>query len=137
MANQVKATEANKPAAVVSKETLLRRERFRNLPKIFLPRVLHRDAGYKDGYRLFDYERDVLGDLDWESLSYLNAENFQLVDDKLKRTIARIDYKMSKDNQGELDLADPVHENIEFDPNAGLDISFMVRQLTDVIPNPD
>ncbi|MBD1568455.1 DEAD/DEAH box helicase [Aliivibrio sp. S10_S31] len=136
VANQVKATEANKPAAVVSKETLLRRERFRNLPKIFLPRVLHRDAGYKDGFRLFDYERDVLGDLDWESLSYLNAENFQLVDDKLKRTIARIDYKMSKDNQGELDLADPVHENIEFDPSAGLDISFMVRQLTDVIPNP-
>ncbi|SUC45388.1 DEAD/DEAH box helicase [Providencia stuartii] len=136
VANQVKASEANKPAAVVSKETLLRRECFRNLPKIFLPRVLHRDAGNKDGYRLFDYERDVLGDLDWESLSYLNAENFQLVDDKLKRTIARIDYKMSKDNQGELDLADPVHENIEFDPSAGLDISFMVRQLTDVIPNP-
>ncbi|MBC8662982.1 DEAD/DEAH box helicase family protein [Vibrio parahaemolyticus] len=136
VANQVKASEANKPAAVVSKETLLRRERFRSLPKIFLPRVLHRDAGYKVGYRLFDYERDVLGDLDWESLSYLNAENFQLVDDKLKRTIARIDYKMSKDNQGELDLADPVHENIEFDPSAGLDISFMVRQLTDVIPNP-
>ncbi|TQP44586.1 DEAD/DEAH box helicase [Vibrio cholerae] len=136
VANQVKATEANKPAAAVSKETLLRRERFRNLPKIFLPRVLHRDARYKDGYRLFDYERDVLGDLDWESLSYLNAENFQLVDDKLQRTIARIDYKMSKDNQGELDLADPVHENIEFGPSAGLDISFMVRQLTDVIPNP-
>ncbi|HAF2252531.1 TPA: restriction endonuclease subunit R [Salmonella enterica] len=136
VANQVKASEANKPAAVVSKETLLRRECFRNLPKIFLPRVLHRDAGNKDGYRLFDYERDVLGDLDWESLSYLNSENFQLVDDKLKRTIARIDYKMSKDNQGELDLADPVHENIEFDPSAGLDISFMVRQLTDVIPNP-
>ena len=39
VANQVKATEANKPAAVVSKETLLRRERFRNLPKIFLPWV--------------------------------------------------------------------------------------------------
>ncbi len=136
VANQVKASEANKTAAVVSKETLLRRERFRNLPKIFLPRVLHRDAGYKDGYRLFDYERDVLGDLDWESLSYLNAENFQLVDDKLQRTIARIDYKMSKDNQGELDLADPIHENIDFDPSAGLDISFMVRQLTDVIPNP-
>lgn len=136
VANQVKASEANKPATVVSKETLLRRERFRNLPKIFLPRVLHRDEGYKDGFRLFDYERDVLGDLDWESLSYLNAENFQLVDDKLQRTIARIDYKMSKDNQGELDLADPVHENIEFDPSAGLDISFMVRQLTDVIPNP-
>jgi len=136
VANQVKASEANKPATVVSKETLLRRERFRSLPKIFLPRVLHRDAGYKDGYRLFDYERDVLGDLDWESLCYFNAENFQLVNDKLQRTIARIDYKMAKDNQGELDLADPVHENIEFDPSAGLDISFMVRQLTDVIPNP-
>ncbi|MGS3140947.1 hypothetical protein ACB316_22625 [Aeromonas sanarellii] len=138
VANQVKASEANKPAAVVSKETLLRRERFRNLPRIFLPRVLHRDAGNKDGYRLFDYERDVLGDLDWESLSYSNAaENFQLVDDRLQlRTIARIDYKMSKDNQGELDLADPVHQSVEFDPSAGLDISFMVRQLTDVIPNP-
>lgn len=136
VANQVKASDANKSTRAISKETVLRRERFRTLPKIFLPRVLHRDAGRKDGYRLFDYERDVLGDLDWESLSYLNSENFQLVDDKLQRTIARIDYKMSKDNQGELDLTEPVHESIEFDPSAGLDISFMVRQLTDVIPNP-
>lgn len=136
IANQVKASEANPLHTVVSKETLLRRECFRSLPKIFLPRVLHRDAGNKDGYRLFDYERDVLADLDWESLSYLNAENFQFVDDKLQRTIARIDYKMTKNNQRELDFADPVHENIEFDSSAGLDISFMVRLLTDVIPNP-
>jgi type III restriction enzyme len=136
VANQVKASEAIKPGTKVSRETILHRERFRTLPKIFLPRILHCDSGHKDGYRLFDYERDVLGNLDWESLSYLDAANFQLVADKLKRTIARIDYKMSKDNQERLDLADPVHEDIEFDPSAGLDISFMVRQLTDVIPNP-
>ncbi|ELY4506750.1 MULTISPECIES: DEAD/DEAH box helicase [Enterobacterales] len=136
VANQVKASEANKPATAVTKETLLLRERFRSLPKVFLPRVLHRDNRCEDGYRLFDYERDVLGDIDWESLLYLNADNFQLVNDKLQRTIARIDYKMSKDNQGELDLADPVQENIVFDASVGLDISYMVRQLTDVIPNP-
>ncbi|MBQ0599236.1 hypothetical protein J7S78_05440 [Klebsiella oxytoca] len=136
VANQVKASEANLPATVVNKEKLFLRERFRSLPKVFLPRILHRDNRCEDGYRLFDYEQDVLGDIDWESLLYINADNFQLLNDKLQRTIARIDYKMSKDNQGELDLADPVHENIEFDASLRLDISYMVRQLTDVIPNP-
>ena len=136
IASQVKASDANQPSAIVNKEVLRRRERFRALPKVFLPRVLHRDDNCEDGYRVFDYERDILGDLDWESLSYLNAENFQLVDSKLQRTIARIDYKISKENQGELDLSDPIHENIEFDVGSGLDVSYIVRQLTDVIPNP-
>ncbi|EGR2287801.1 restriction endonuclease subunit R [Vibrio parahaemolyticus] len=136
IANQVKANDPNKPAASVSKETVKRREHFRNLPKIFLPRVLHKDSGHQGGYRLFDYERDILGELDWESLSYFKVDEFQLVDDKLQRTIARLDYKKSKDKQGELELSDPVQENIEFDDGDGLDLSFMARQLTDVIPNP-
>lgn len=136
IANQVKSNDTSKTSALATKEILQRREQFKSIPKVFLPRVLHRDMTAKGGYRLFDYERDILGSLDWEQLFYLNADGFQLVQDKLQRTIARIDYKMSKDNQGELDLSDSVHENIEFDAGAGLDIAFMVRQLTDVIPNP-
>jgi len=137
VANQVKVQGPGKAPQSISKEVLHRRERFRSLPKIFLPRVLHRDSGLSDGYRLFDYERDILGDLDWESLAYLSADSFKLVDDKLQRTIARIDYKTSKDSeQRELDLADTLHEDIESYGNEGLDVSFLVRQLTEVIPNP-
>ena len=54
VANQVKASEANLPATVVNKEKLFLRERFRSLPKVFLPRILHRDNRCEDGYRLFD-----------------------------------------------------------------------------------
>jgi len=136
MASQIKVCAVTNSVTIVNEEILLRRERFRSLPKIFLPRILHRDERCVDGYRLFDYERDVLECLDWESLSYLNVENFMLSNEKLQRTIARIDYKTSKNNQGELSLTDPVQKNIEFNMSMRLDISFMVRQLIDVIPNP-
>lgn len=136
IANQVRASDPSTQKVVMSKETLRRREQFRSIPKVFLPRVLHRDVRKEEGYRIFDYERDILGSLNWESLSYLNVKNFQLVEDSSQRTTARIDYKKSKNSQGELDLAEPVHEQVEFDTTVKLDISFLVRQLTDVIPNP-
>ena len=136
IANQVRASDSSTQKVNMSKETLRRREQFRSMPKIFLPRVLHRDVKNEEGYRVFDYERDILGNLNWECLSYSNVKNFQLVEYGSQRTTARIDYKKSKVSQGELDLAEPVHEQVEFDATAKLDMPFLVRQLTDVIPNP-
>lgn len=133
--DQLKATNSN-DSKHITKETLNRRKQFQNLPKIFLPRLLSKDTNSSNGFRLFDYERDILGELDWESITYLDAKNFQLLDSKLQRTIARIDYKMSQSGQGELNLSEPIQEQIEFDETKGIDISLIVQQLTEVIPNP-
>jgi type III restriction enzyme len=118
------------------RETIQRRDAFSHLPKIFLPRVLHRDTDAKADYRTLDYERDILGALDWESFRYLQADSVHVdVEEKLKRTIARIDIdkKGKEDSQTVFDLT---QEDLETLPDEGLDVAFLVRQLLDVIPNP-
>jgi len=116
---------------VTRRETLQRRAAFARLPTIFLPRVLHRDDS-KAGYRPLDYDRDILGALDWESFRFLQAEsvNVEAVE-KLKRTIARVDLDKKPDDAGLFS-----HEMVEALPEEGLDVPFLVRQLLDVIPNP-
>ncbi len=137
LSSQVKTGGGDKVKNKVSEQILHWREKYRALPKVFLPRVLHKDLDSKAGYRLFDYERDILGHLDWEGLSFVDkAQDFQLIDQKLKRTIARINYKKTQEQTSLLDFADQIHEEIAFDRQAGLDIAFLVRQLTEVIPNP-
>lgn len=115
------------------KETLKRREAFAKLPTIFLPRVLHRDKNAAKGYRLLDYDRDILGSLDWEGFRYLQADKVNLEDqERLKRTIARVDLEQKKEDEAGLFT----HEMIDDMPDEGLDVAFLVRQLLDVIPNP-
>ena len=99
--------------------------------------MLHKDEQSPDNYRLFDYERDILGALNWDEFSFINkAQNLLLNDEKLQRTIARIDYKTDENQQQHLELTEPIHEYMLFDPQTGLDIPFLVRQLIEVIPNP-
>lgn len=118
------------------RETIKRRDAFSHLPKIFLPRVLHRDSDAKADYRTLDYERDILGALDWEAFRFLQADSVQVdVDEKLKRTIARIDID-KKDNDTSQTVFDLTQEEMEALPDEGLDVAFLVRQLLDVIPNP-
>jgi len=136
LSNQVKASNSQQKK-VATKETLQFRAKYQNLPKVFLPRVLHKDEQSPDNYRLFDYERDILGALDWDKFSFINkAQNLLLNDEKLQRTIARIDYKTDENQQQHLELTEPIHEYMLFDPQTGLDIPFLVRQLIEVIPNP-
>ena len=117
------------------RETIQRREAFSKLPTIFLPRVLYRDEGASEGYRMLDYDRDILGQLNWESFRFGGADSFTAeMEEKLKRTIVRIDIdqKMETD-QPVMDFA---YEAMEGLPEEGLDTAFLVRQLLDIIPNP-
>jgi len=136
LSGDIKASDSSSTGKTISKETLELREKFKSLPKVFLPRVLHKDTTQDDGYRAFDYDRDILGEIDWDSISFISANAFQLTEEKLQRTLARIDYKENEKKQSVLDLADPVHEAVAYDENQGLDIPFLVRQLIEVIPNP-
>ncbi|MBK5275288.1 MAG: DEAD/DEAH box helicase family protein [Desulfuromonadales bacterium] len=118
---------------VTKKTTLNRREAFAKLPTIFLPKILARDEEAPKGYRLLDYDRDILGELDWEAFRYLQADSVKVEEqDKLKRTIARVDLDKKKEDEEKLFS----HEMVDELPDEGLDIAFLVRQLLDVVPNP-
>lgn len=116
--------------------TVGRHENFAKIPIIFLPRVLHRDKERPEGYRLLDYDRDILGHLDWQSLHFLQSENLDMdTDEKLNRTIARIDIDRNSEEVGRT-LFQFLQEQVAELPEEGLDLAFLVRQLLDVIPNP-
>lgn len=124
------------PKRVTRRETIQRREAFRALPTFFLPRVLHRDQSSTDGYRALDYDRDILGELDWESFQFLQAESVAVDEmEKLKRTIARVDIDKKEKGNGQTVL-NFTHQEVDGIPDEGLDVAFLVRQLLDVIPNP-
>jgi len=118
------------------RETIGRRDAFKKVPAIFLPRVLHRDEKASEGYRVLDYDRDILGYLNWEDFRFVSVDSVSVeADEKLKRTIARIDIDRTEKQKGKT-LLDFIQEKVEGLPEEGLDISFLVRQLLDVIPNP-
>lgn len=116
-------------------EKIKRSEKFGGLPAIYLPRVLHHDADALDGYRVLDYERDVLGELDWDALQFLAVEKAAMDEDKLQRTVARvtIDRKANEAGQTVIELQ---QDEIDVVPEEGLDTPYLVRQLLDVVPNP-
>ncbi len=114
--------------------TIELREKFRNLPRIFLPKVLCKDESKTEGFREFDYDRDILGELDWEQFEFGKADTVELTDDTLQRTIARVGYlKKGNTEQLGLELSQQEAEELIGEP---LDEPFLVRQLMDVVPNP-
>jgi type III restriction enzyme len=114
------------------RETLKRRGKFAGLPPIFLPRVLHRDG---TTFRMLDYERDILGELDWESFRFISAGTVSLDEQsRVTQTIARIDVKRKKEK--EETVLELIQQESQGVPEEGLDMPFLVRQLLDVIPNP-
>jgi type III restriction enzyme len=137
LASYVKATEAGSgKARNLRKETLRRREAFRKLSAIFLPRVLHKDDSVPEGWRALDYERDILGDLDWAALRFLSAGDLNLEEGKrLERTVARINLGPGDDADGKIVL-ELERKEVTWEENPNLDVPFLVRQLTDVVPNP-
>lgn len=136
LASSVKATSGSgstKPAT--KKKTIKRRDKYKNVPSIFLPRVLHKDSS-PDGYRVLDYDRDILGELDWEGFRFLQAGTVSMEEnEKLNRTIAKIDIKKKGKERGQVDyITSQMIRERKYDEE--LDIPFLVRQLLDVIPNP-
>lgn len=136
LASSVKASSSGTTTKPTSKRKLIKRQdKYKNMPSIFLPRVLHKDE-CPDGYRVLDYDRDILGELDWEGFRFLQAGSMSMEEDeKLNRTIARIDIAKKGKSAGQtvFDLEQVTRER-KYDEE--LDIPFLVRQLLDVIPNP-
>lgn len=137
LASSVKVMDsAGGTQRITRRESIQRREAFAKLPIIFLPRILHRDNDEIEGYRPLDYDRDILGELDWETFRFVQADSVNVeAENKLKRTIARIDIdtKSKEDGQTVLNLTQEEWAGL---PDEGIDGAFLVRQLLDVIPNP-
>jgi type III restriction enzyme len=135
LASQVRLSGGAGAKKPTRKETLARRARFADIPPIFLPRVLHADDTNADGFRELDYERDILGHLDWEAFRFLRSEGLKVAeDDKATRTLAKISVAHKAEGGGV--TQELFQETIQEMPDEGLDIPFLVRQLLDVIPNP-
>lgn len=102
LASSVKAVDPGSgQVRNLRREILRRRDKFAGLPSIFLPRVLHREDNASEGYRPLDYDRDILGELDWDALYYLGAGQARLESDKLERTIAHSPRDPGSQGKGE------------------------------------
>lgn len=135
LAANVRIGGADTTALLKRRETIERRDAFSALPAILLPRILCRDVSVKDGFRLLDYDRDILGKIDWENLHFLRADEFRAHDeDKLRRTVARVN--IEKKDDGQFEFTDALLQSKEDISDAELDFPFLVRQLMEVVPNP-
>lgn len=141
MADLTSAVKAVDPgsgqATQVRRETLQRREPFRQLPRIFLPRILHRDIDADEGWRELDYDRDILADVAWADLHFSGRFEIQPDTGPMRRTIARVHLE-SESEQGKAPQAaiEFSEESVAELPAEGLDKPFLVRQLLELIPNP-
>ena len=101
-------------------QTVKRRPKYKRL-QIFLPQVLHKE-GYR--WRPLDYDRDILGAIDWSGIDVGKAVN--LGDkDTIREIIATVDV------QGQRSVSEEAFETGE-----RLSLDYFVRRLTDVVPNP-
>ncbi len=98
--------------------------------RIMVPRVLHREG--KRGFRDLDYEADVLRYVEWESLTYRRAGEFQVAEyDAATRHSFAID--IAEADQFELERkAEGASEAVA----QTLDRPALIRRMLDVIPNP-
>ena len=106
--------EASKPI------TVKRRSRYKQL-KIFLPQVLHKQG---KGWRLLDYDRDILRAVNWDDINGGGAVN--LDDQDIIREI-----KTAVDIHGQGRVSED-----SIDTGESLTLDYFVRRLTDIVPNP-
>lgn len=106
-----------------------RREKYKGA-KILVPKVLHK--GKRRQYRELDYDRDILGELDWEALKYSGAKTVELGEfDPSRRHTSVIDLSQGQTfglSAGKTKTADINTDRV--------DRPHMIRQLLDVVPNP-
>ncbi|QIF06190.1 DEAD/DEAH box helicase family protein [Roseimicrobium sp. ORNL1] len=140
LASLVKEGGTGSAGTKTKRRVVKRREPWRGAA-IFLPQVLHREGKGKDGYRELDYERDILGHLDWDQFHFLKADSWTPdAAHKLQRVIVRVDvsgtgsHKDGSAGDGPFVVLEDGPDDWEVDTR--LDVPHLVRQLTDVIPNP-
>jgi type III restriction enzyme len=97
--------------------------------RIMVPRVLHRDG---KNFRDLDYEADVLAGIDFETLTYRKAKEFNVKDyDVGKQQAFMIDIK-----SGERFDLDSKAAGAEIVVDQTLDRTGLIRRMLDVVPNP-
>ena len=138
LSSYVRASGGNSGAnKQTRKQTLSLRDKFRSLPKIFLPTLLHCDPEEASGYRAFDYERDILGNIVWEEINFRDAAGtFEVVHQNRQRNLVQVGLTSSGKNQQQSIEFSTTNEDVLFDDSMELDTPFLVRQLMEVIPNP-
>ncbi len=112
--------------------TLKRREAFKGV-KVFLPRVLSKH--YRTGqWREFDYERDLLPRLPWQSFEFTGRGTFTPDSvEGVHRSVARVDV----DDPGADDAQTRAAAVVETVEEAGeIETATLARLLLDVVPNP-
>ena len=103
------------------KISIQRRKKYRKMD-IFLPQVLHKQGRRWD---LLNYERDILSVINWSQLDAVEPIN--LDDQELLQEI-RATIHLQDNEDPERILLEGVTQKLE--------VSFFVRRLNDVIPNP-
>jgi len=100
--------------------TVKRRKKYRRL-NIFLPQVLHEEGAQ---WRPIDYDRDILGEIDWDALDVGEAVD---LDDKDIRQEIRVTVSLRSNGEWS---EKPV------DTGESLSLDYFTRRLADVVPNP-
>ncbi len=103
------------------KKSIQRRKKYREID-IFLPQVMHKHGRSWD---MLNYERDILSAIDWRQLGAVEPVN--LDDQELLQEI-RATIHLQDHDEPEKIILENTSEKLE--------ISFFVRRLNDVIPNP-
>ncbi|RKU10052.1 restriction endonuclease subunit R [Candidatus Poribacteria bacterium] len=116
LAEYVESTDADR-----EKKSIQRRKKYREMD-IFLPQVLHKTGR---SWEMLNYERDILSAINWSQLGAVEPVN--LDDQELLQEIRATIHLQDHDDPEKI-----IIENI----SQKLDISFFVRRLNDVIPNP-
>lgn len=128
IADEILGAGDSKDATPMQELKLTRREGWKGR-KIFLPRVL---VQTDTELRRLDYDRDILGGLDWDKFRYDEAKTITLVDDDSASTVAIVDLKAVGQNY---DLGYEAGGQFKGAPKE-LERPFLIRKLIDVIPNP-
>lgn len=103
------------------KKEIHRRKKYRKMD-IFLPQVLHKQGR---SWEMLNYERDILSVINWSQLK--GVEPVNLDDQELLQEIRATIHLQDHDEPERI-----IKENTSQE----LDISFFVRRINDVIPNP-
>jgi type III restriction enzyme len=138
LASSVRAVDAATGAYRNTRRvTIGRRPAFARLDPILLPRLLHKVEARDNpsAWRQLNYEQDILGHLAWANFDCRHPEAGIPIEGHRRLTTARVDIDRKSGNNVET-VSALTHENVESLPEEGLEHSFLVRHLLDVIPNP-
>ncbi len=116
LAEYVESTDADR-----EKKSIQRRKKYRKMD-IFLPQVLHKTGR---SWEMLNYERDILSAINWSQLGAVGPVN--LDDQELIQEIRATIHLQDHDDPEKIILENTSEK---------LEISFFVRRLNDVIPNP-